>query len=115
MTTNYSSQLPNRDAAISSSNNMLTDVWYNFMAFMASLKGKDIEAITVGASPYEYEATSMGSLHVAAGNVTSVVLQRGGVSLSCPTAGFVPVAAGDIVTVEYTVAPEMNFIPAPRT
>lgn len=121
MSEQFSSQLPNRDAKLTAGG-LLTDVWYNFFAFLASLKATPVVEIAVGlSSPYAYEATSMGSLHVEAGSATisSVVLQRGGVSLTCPTSGFVPVAAGDVVEVAWSglggVTPTLTFVPAPRT
>ena len=115
MTDQVTSGLPNRDAEAIDKTGKLTKVWFDFMVFLASLTAKELQQITVGASPYVWEATSIGHFHVAAGAVSSVVLQRGGISLPCPAAGFVPVAAGDIVTVTYTVPPAVYFVPAPRT
>lgn len=116
MSDQYSAQLPNRDApAVDPKSGMLETAWYNFMAFMSSLTATALESVSVGSSPYTFEASKIGHLHVAAGTVSSVVLQRGGVTLSCPTSGFVPVVAGDAVAVTYTAAPTLTFIPGART
>lgn len=69
-------------------------------------------AITPGASPYAYTAPAIGNLVITGGTVSAVTLTHaGGSPVSVPTAGIIPVMAGDIVTVTYTVAPTMTFIP----
>lgn len=108
-------QFPSRDSPLVDKNGKVTEQWYLFFSLLASLTATAIEPVAVGASPFSYEASSIGFLNVAAGTVTSVVLQRGGESVSCPTSGLVPVAAGDTVTVDFSVAPSIHFIPSPRT
>ena len=78
----------------------------------ANTAGAAVSALTVGASPYAYTAASRGSVAVSGGTVSALTITRGGVVV--PTgevAGMVPVMNGDIVTVTYTAAPTMNFIP----
>jgi hypothetical protein len=111
----FSAQFPSRDAPLVDKDGKVTEAWYSFLALLASLTATPVVPVAVGASPFSYEASSIGFLSVAAGAVTSVVLQRGGETVSCPTSGLVPVAAGDSVTVTFTGAPTVNFIPAPRT
>lgn len=114
MAQQYMSQLPNRDAP-PIDKGMFSDVWYTFLAFLSSLTATEFETVAVGSSPYTYEASKIGHLHVEAGTVSSVVLQRGGATLACSTSGFVPVVAGDEVTVTYTVSPTLTFVPGART
>ncbi|KVD81920.1 hypothetical protein WS62_23475 [Burkholderia sp. ABCPW 14] len=72
-----------------------------------------IAALTVGASPFAYTAQAAGTVVISGGTVSAVTLKRGSpaaISVG-ETAGVVPVSAGDIVTVTYTVAPTMDFVP----
>lgn len=72
-----------------------------------------IATVTVGASPFAYAAPSAGTVLIVGGTVTAVTLKRGtaaAVSVGA-TAGSVPVSAGDIVTVTYSAAPTMSFVP----
>lgn len=72
-----------------------------------------IASITVGASPFAYTAPAAGSVLIVGGTVSAVTLKRGtpaAVSVGA-TAGSVPVSAGDIVTVTYSAAPTMSFVP----
>lgn len=71
-----------------------------------------ISAVVVGASPTSFTAIDPGTLSVQAGTVSTVTLTRGGTTITLGlTAGLVPMSAGDKVTITYTVAPTLNFIP----
>ena len=65
--------------------------------------------ITVGASPFAYIATAAGSVAIAGGTTSNATLTRAAVVVySSPrTTDIIPVRAGDVVTVTYTVAPTM--------
>ncbi|CAJ8797178.1 Uncharacterised protein [Burkholderia pseudomallei] len=72
-----------------------------------------IAAVTVGASPFAYTATSAGMVVISGGTVSAVTLKRGSpaaISVG-ETSGVVPVSAGDIVSVTYSAAPTMSFVP----
>lgn len=71
------------------------------------------QAITVGASPYSYQAPSSGSVFISGGTVNAVAFSRDGTTFigAGVTAGIVPVRKKDIVRVTYTVAPTMTFVP----
>ena len=69
-------------------------------------------AITVGASPFAYTATTGGTVAISAGTVTAVTLTRASTVIATGVlAGLIPVRNGDIVTVTYTAAPTMVFTP----
>ncbi|MGV0128854.1 hypothetical protein [Burkholderia gladioli] len=72
-----------------------------------------IASITVGASPFVYTAPAAGTVLIVGGTVSAVTLKRGSPSAVSvgATAGSVPVSAGDIVTVTYSGAPTMSFVP----
>lgn len=70
-----------------------------------------IQAVTVGASPFAYTATTDGFLAITGGTVSGVTFKRGTTTVNVAT-GNVPVRNGDIVTVTYTAAPTVNFMPS---
>ena len=62
-------------------------------------------------SPFTYQASTSGTVMVAAGTVTIIEWGRGGVfTITGLLAAMVPVSAGDSVRVTYAVAPTMTFI-----
>lgn len=71
--------------------------------------------ITVGTSPFSYEADEPGNLFVSGGAVSSIALTRGAdtiiVAPNTTNPRLVPIAIADTVTVTYTVLPTIKFIP----
>jgi hypothetical protein len=67
----------------------------------------------VTASPYTFTAPTAGNLVVTGGTVSSIKLTRAYVSAVTfsVTSGTFPLAAGDVITLAYTVAPTVNFVP----
>jgi len=93
----------------------LSEVWARFLVRLSQLTPeRPLMPVSPGPSPYSFTATTIGDLLVRGGTVTSVVLTRGSDSLACPVSGFVPMAAQDIVTVTYSVAPEVTFVARAR-
>jgi hypothetical protein len=94
---------------------MLASVWYQFFVRLSQLSAeRPIAPLSVGASPFVYTASTIGNIFVSGGTVSSIVLGRSGVNLTCPASVFIPVAANDTVTVTYTVLPTMTFVPSAR-
>jgi hypothetical protein len=79
-----------------------------FVAFLGA--GAPIVPVTVTASPFAYTATTAGTLCISGGTISATTLTRG--SAIPIAAGNIPVRNGDVITVTYSVAPTMNFIPA---
>jgi hypothetical protein len=78
----------------------------------ASAGGGAIAAVTVTASPFAYTATTRGALFVSGGIVSDVSFKRGGTTIPAGiAAGVIPVTNGDVVTITYTAAPTVNFVP----
>lgn len=72
-----------------------------------------ITTVTVGASPFDYIASAPGSVVVTGGTVSAIDITRNTVTLPTgQTAGIFPVATGDIVTITYSVAPDVSFVPS---
>jgi hypothetical protein len=73
-----------------------------------------VQAQTVGASPVTITAPGNGAMIVNAGTVSSIVFSRDGTNnyTTGQTSGVIPVFKGDTLTITYTVAPTVSFIPA---
>lgn len=71
-------------------------------------------SVTVGASPFSYQAEEPGNLFISGGTVSGITLTRGAdtITLSTVRPCLVPVAVADIVTVTYSVLPTIKFIPS---
>jgi hypothetical protein len=97
--------------AISGSNNAIrrSQVEALFPSFLGA--GAAISGISVGASPFAYTATTGGSVAVAGGTVSGITLTRSSTTVPVGTQGAIFARNGDVVTVTYSVAPTMNFIP----
>lgn len=68
--------------------------------------------VTPGPSPYTYSGLVDGLLVVRGGTVSLVEYERQGAFTNLGvTSGLVPVKAGDVVRITYTVAPTVSFIP----
>lgn len=90
----------------------VTPSWQSFFASLVSVPSA-IEAIAVGASPFDYAASFPGTVLIVGGTVSAVALTRGRVSIN-PTgliAGFFPVGLQDVLTVTWSGLPAMYFIP----
>lgn len=88
--------------------------WYQFFVRLSQLSAeRPFQVLSVGLSPFKYTAFTIGHVFIG-GSVDSIVLTRSGISLSCPSNIFIPVAANDVLTVAYTVLPAMTFLPSAR-
>lgn len=68
-------------------------------------------SVTVGASPFAYQATQKGFLVITGGTVSAISITRTGTYSTGITAGIVPVSLADIVTVTWSGKPTMTFFP----
>lgn len=69
-----------------------------------------VSAVTVGASPFDYEASRDGFVSIVGGVVSAVAYVRQGVSTSLGVVAVVPVKKGDTVRITYTVAPTVRLV-----
>lgn len=91
----------------------LTQPWHGYLAQLAGAPGPIVPNIVLGTSPFAYKAPSNGTISVHGGTVSSITIARArvsGVNVGF-TSGSVSVAANDVVTITYSVAPTINFIP----
>ena len=92
----------------------LDNIWHRFLTRLSQLSAeKPIVALTVGASPWAWTADTIGHINVVGGTVSLRTLTRG-ITTNVTGAQLIPVAAGDIVTITYSVAPQASFIPGAR-
>lgn len=97
-----------------SSSVRLDNIWYRFLTRLGQLSAeKSIVALTVGASPWSWTADTIGHVNIIGGTVSLKTLTRG-TTTNVTGAQLIPVAAGDVVTVTYSVAPQAAFIPGAR-
>jgi hypothetical protein len=93
---------------------LFTRTWYLFMQQVfqrVANSGAAAAAVTVGASPFTYTATSDGNLIVTGGAVSLIEYGRGGIFTDIGlTSGIVPLFNGDSVRVTHAGAPTMTFI-----
>lgn len=89
--------------------------WYQWAVRISQLSAeRPIAAVAPDVSPFIYTATTIGHMMVRGGTVSAIVLDRSGTDVTCQSNQFIPMAANDTVTVTYSVAPTMTFIPSAR-
>lgn len=91
----------------------VTQAWFSFFAGLAGQAGP-IVAVNPKGNPFSYTASSNGSLALSGGQVSGVRLTRARVP-NVPlglTSGIVPLSQGDVVTISYSIAPTIYFIPS---
>jgi hypothetical protein len=89
-------------------------VWYFFWKSLWSGTPPGPESkITIGSSPFTFQAPSRGFVIVQGGTVSTVQFNRSGQNWTYGmTAGPFPVSQSDLLTVTYTVIPSnMVFVP----
>jgi len=102
--------VPSSQQPIAGPGGIITPAWLRFLNAIVAAPGA-IVTVTPGASPYTFSAGESGTLRIAGGTVSSIVLTRSGTSVSFGTTATVPVVNGDSVVTTYSVAPTINFIP----
>lgn len=70
-------------------------------------------ALTVGASPFTYQALIKGQVIISGGTVSAIAISRDGVTFysTGEITGTFQLCAGDRVRVTHTGAPSMTFFP----
>jgi hypothetical protein len=94
--------------ALQNGNYYFTTPWIVWLQQLASQPAAPF-TVTPTASPFSYLASGAGTLQITGGTVSARTLTRGGVTVS--VSGSVPVVNNDVVTVTYSVAPTLSFIP----
>lgn len=91
---------------------LATTVWLQFFNLFVA-PAAAIAGVTLSASPARLTASASGSFAVSGGTVSGITLTRN--TMIVPTgvtSGLIPVANGDVLTITYSGAPTVNFIPS---
>lgn len=88
--------------------------WFRYLQDLGAQVGQAAQAITIGASPFTYTATSPGFVIIVGGTISSITFSRDGINFFAlgVTPGPFPVMKNDKLVVTYTVAPtSMTLFP----
>lgn len=93
---------------------LTSKIWYRF--FQSLAKGIPPAAevtVTATGSPYTYTAAQKGFLIVQGGTVSLIQVSRtaGTNHATGITQGVFPLSAGDSLVINYSVAPNLTFVP----
>lgn len=94
-------------------NGVTSKDWYRFFQGLYQHQAPGAETkLSPASSPFSYQAAVGGQLLISGGTVSMIQWNRSGTIYNTGvTAGFIPVNAGDTVTINYTVTPTVVFIP----
>lgn len=107
--------LPGHQQATDPKSGSLTSAWYQWVTRISQLSAeRPIAQVSVGASPFVYTSSTIGKIFVTGGTVSSIVLTRGSVAMTCPENQFIPMAANDTLKVTYSGLPTVTFVPDAR-
>lgn len=103
-------QLPNARNPISRADGTTQDYWYRFLS---SIYAKPLpeSSLAITASPYTFTAPYIGQIVIVGGTVQLISLVRSTTVATGLLAGIFTLGRGDQITVTYTVAPTMTFLP----
>lgn len=102
--------VPNSNQPLVDGGGFVTPVWQRFFGALIGAPAA-ISAITVSASPTTFTASQRGTVGISGGTLTAVSLTRAATTIALGTTRSVTVANGDVVTVSYSVAPTISFVP----
>ena len=102
--------VPNSNQPLVDKGGFITPVWQRFFGALLGSPAA-ISPVTVSASPTSFTASQRGVVGISGGTLTAVSLTRAGTTVTLGTSRSITVANGDTVTVSYSVAPTINFIP----
>lgn len=96
---------------------MIQQDWYLFLVsvYNAVTQGlpQSEEPLTVGASPFTYQAILKGQVLITGGTVSGIEFSRDGTTYysTGQISGFIQMDRSDYVRVTYTVTPVVKFFP----
>ncbi len=72
-----------------------------------------VSAVPLDQNAMYYVAPSAGTLHISGGSISAIKFTRGRTTLNMDaSATLIPVAQNDIVEIDFTAGPEVNFLPS---
>jgi hypothetical protein len=105
--------IPNYPVKLTLNGETVKDWYFFWMGLWRGLPPEPETAVTVGASPYDYNATRKGTVIVSGGTVSAISFSRDGVTFysTGQTAGMFTLNATDRLRITYTVLPTVTFVP----
>lgn len=89
---------------------LLRTLWQRLGGAGATLPAQAVAPI---ASPYQYDSDISGTLVVQGGTVSEISIVRGTSNvITGQTSGAIPMLRGDTVSISYSVAPTLTFLPS---
>lgn len=102
--------VPSSQQPIADASGNVTTPWVRFFNALVANPGP-ISAVSVTGSPFTWTASQAGTLMSSGGTITGGSMTRSGTTI--PLSGnAVVVANGDVIVLEYSSAPTLNFVPA---
>jgi hypothetical protein len=110
-----SQQIPHQSIPVAGQVPM-TREWFGYLAKQYRQlggQGEALQPVTVGASPYIYQAQTNGLLIISGGTVSAIAYSRDRTAFYTlgQTSGLFPLFALDYIRVTYTVLPVLVFAP----
>jgi hypothetical protein len=86
--------------------------WYRyFQNIYKGLPPSSESTLTLGASPWAYNAPSKGFVIIRGGTVSAVEFTRATPTLTGQTQGIFPLSQGDTLTITYAALPTVLWVP----
>ena len=112
--------IPSVEQPIADGEGRITTAWYQFLQALNGVGSAQAAAtITLGGSPFTYTAPASGTVFINGGMTSHIAIQRGtSGKANTVTSTFalaemsIPVVQGDLVTVTYSILPNMSFFPS---
>lgn len=105
-------RLPSTNAKmVDPSTGLIQSVWINFLKQFASAPPA-ISEIALTGSPFSITANNNGTMSIIGGTVSSTILTRGQTDIDVSSSKLIPISIGDTLTVSYSTAPQIQFIPS---
>lgn len=103
--------VPSFNAPAVNSNGTFTTQWVLFLQSLAQQPTAITDA-PLSASPSTFQAPQNGQLAISGGAISAISLMRGRVTIPLPPATpLIGLSLNDQVTITYSAAPTLNFIP----
>lgn len=103
--------LPSLQAPVLDAGGRFSQAWVGFFTALTK-PASAIVPVSVFGSPFTFDAPQNGTVVLTGGAGVGLHLIRGRVSISLdPSGGMIPLDQGDALSVSYSMAPTLFFVP----
>lgn len=105
--------VPSSGEPIGYAGNIPVMVSPTYQRFFGNLVGNPppIVPVSLTASPFSFTASATGNVSIVGGTVSGMTLKRAKVTIPV-TGSIIPMMNADVLTVSYSAAPTVSFIPS---